>query len=64
LGGQRERLECLVLIATKRNAERLAAYFECSITDLVERLINERTELILSNLNNEERDAFLEQKKL
>ena len=60
-GGRRERLSCLLMIPTKRNIERLAFYYNCSITDCVEKLINERTIELLSGLDEAGRQAFFNQ---
>ncbi|MEI6001052.1 hypothetical protein H3V53_28865 [Paraburkholderia bengalensis] len=57
-GGRYERLSCFVSITTKRNVERLSDYFGCTMTQMVERLINEKTESLLRKLNEEERQRF------
>ncbi|TDY21986.1 hypothetical protein B0G81_2239 [Paraburkholderia sp. BL6665CI2N2] len=64
LGGKHERISCLVCISTKRNLERLACYFDCTITEMIERLINERTSDVLSKLDEESQDRFLAQGEL
>lgn len=50
----------LIGIAAKRKLERLAGYFEGTITEAIERLIDERTLSLWTQLNDEDRDAFLE----
>jgi hypothetical protein len=50
-----------VCIPTKRNLERLASYFDCTITEMIERLINERTSDLLGKLDEESQDRFLAQ---
>jgi hypothetical protein len=62
LGGRRERLSCLIAITTKRNVERLAFHFGCSITETVEKLINDKTAVVLSSLDNSGQQAFFEQR--
>jgi hypothetical protein len=62
-GGRRERLQCLILISTKRNLERLAASLGCSITECVEKLINEKAQSVLEDLDDDARRVFLEQNK-
>lgn len=57
-GGTYERINCLVGISTKRNVERLAFHLECTITELLEQLINEKTHEVLSKLDGENRDRF------
>jgi len=61
LGGKHERISCLVCIPTKRNLERLASYFDCTITEMIERLINERTADLLGKLDEESQERFLAQ---
>jgi len=53
VGGKHERITCLVSISTKRNVERLAFHFDCTITEMIERLINEKTADLLSELDEE-----------
>jgi hypothetical protein len=64
LGGKHERISCLVPISTKRSVERLAFHFECTITEMIERLINEKTADILSMLDEEGQYRFLAQGSL
>jgi len=61
LGGKYERISVLVGISTKRNVERLAFHFGCTITEMLERLINERTDQVLSSLDKEDQHRFLVQ---
>jgi hypothetical protein len=60
-GGKHERISCLVSISTKRNLERLAFHFESTITEMIERLINEKTQALLSQLDEQETQRFFEQ---
>ena len=60
-GGRRERLSCLLMIPTKRNVERLAFFYQCTITDCVEKLINERTAELLNGLDEAGRQTFFSQ---
>jgi hypothetical protein len=60
-GGRHERISCLVCISTKRSVERLAFYFGCTITQMIEKLINDKTADVLSELDDEERERFFEQ---
>jgi hypothetical protein len=60
LGGRYELLSCLVRIATKRNLVRLAVFFSCSITETIERLIEDRASLIRNRLSGTDLEAFLE----
>jgi hypothetical protein len=50
-----------VAISSKRNVERLAFHFECTITEMIERLINEKTVDVLSKLDEEEQHRFFAQ---
>lgn len=50
----------LIGITAKRKLERLAGYFEGTITETIERLIDERTLSLWTQLNDEDREAFLE----
>lgn len=59
-GGRHERINCLIGIATKRKLERLAIHFGYTITKTIERLIEERTVSVCDQLNDCEREAFLE----
>lgn len=61
IGGKHERIYCLVSITTKRGVERLATHFQCTITEVIERLVNERVSEVLSSLSEEERSIFLTQ---
>jgi hypothetical protein len=60
-GGKHERISCLVSISTKRNLERLAFHFGYTITGMIEQLINEKTEKVLSQLDENETQRFFEQ---
>lgn len=60
-GGKHERISCLVSIATKRNLERLAFHFNNTITGTIETLINERTNSVLSQLDENGQQWFLSQ---
>jgi len=57
-GGSYERLSVLVRIATKRNLERLASHYGYTMTGMIEALINERTQQILSSLSEREQNDF------
>jgi hypothetical protein len=61
LGGKHERITCLVTISTKRSVERLAYHFGCTITDMIERLIKEKTANVLSELDAEGEYRFFAQ---
>ena len=61
VGGKHERVNCLVSISTKRNLERLAFHFEVTITGMIERLINEKAEVLLSQLDERETQRFFAQ---
>jgi hypothetical protein len=63
-GGKHERVSCLVFISTKRSIERLAFHFDCSITEMIEQLINEKTAEILSKLDEDGQCKFLIQEAL
>jgi hypothetical protein len=54
-------ISCLVSISTKRNLERLAFHFGYTITGMIEQLINEKTEKVLSQLDENETQRFFEQ---
>ncbi|BBU30303.1 hypothetical protein BTHE68_40370 [Burkholderia sp. THE68] len=60
-GGKHERISCLVPIPSKRNLERLAAYFGCTITGLIVRLIDEKTAEVMNSLDDEGRQRFFAQ---
>jgi hypothetical protein len=60
-GGKHERISCLVSISTKRSVERLAFHFGCTITQMIEKLINDRTADVLNNLDEQGRERFFEQ---
>jgi hypothetical protein len=60
-GGKHEQISCLVSISTKRNLERLAFYFGYTITGMIEQLINETTEKVLSQMDEQETQRFFEQ---
>lgn len=62
VGGRYERISCLVSISTKRSLERLSAHFGLTITEAVERLINEKAIEILSTMDDNERQEFFEEK--
>lgn len=62
MGGRHERLNCYVSISTKRNLDRLATYFRLTIVEMLERIINERATALLSQLNEEERVRFFEER--
>jgi hypothetical protein len=62
-GGRYERIGCLVSISTKRNLERLSAHFGLAITEIVERLINEKATAVLQGMNDSEKQEFFEEKK-
>jgi hypothetical protein len=64
LGGKHERVNCLVFISTKRSIERLAFHFDCSITEMIEQLIQDKTAEILSNLDEDGQYRFLIQEAL
>jgi hypothetical protein len=59
-GGKHEQISCLVSISTKRNLERLAFYFGYTITGMIEQLINETTEKVLSQMDEQETQRFFE----
>ena len=61
VGGKHERVSCLVSIATKRNLERLAFHFNNTITDTIEKLINERASDVLSQLDEDGQQQFFSQ---
>jgi hypothetical protein len=61
VGGRHERISCLVSISTKRSVERLAFHFGCTITQMIEKLINEKTAAVLNDLDDEGRERFFEQ---
>jgi hypothetical protein len=61
LGGKYERLGCLAPISTKRSVKRLAFHFDCSITELLERLINEKAAAVLDRLDEDAQYRFLAQ---
>ncbi len=61
LGGKHERISCLVSISTKRSVERLAIYFGYTITEMIERLINDKTANVLSKLDEEGQYRFFSQ---
>jgi hypothetical protein len=64
LGGKYERLNCMVLISTKRSVERLAFRFDCSITEMIERLINDKMTEVLGMLDDDEQIRFLAQETI
>jgi hypothetical protein len=64
LGGKYERLNCVVFISTKRSVERLAFHFDCSITEMIERLINDKMAEVLSQLDDDEQVRFLSQEAI
>jgi hypothetical protein len=64
LGGKHERISCLVCISTKRSVERLAFHFACNITEMIERLINEKASEILNELDEDGQFRFLAQEML
>jgi hypothetical protein len=64
LGGKHERMNCVVHISTKRSIERLAFHFDCSITEMVERLITEKAAEVLSTLDDDEQDRFFTQEAI
>ncbi|WP_148654379.1 hypothetical protein [Paraburkholderia caribensis] len=64
MGGRHERINCLVAISTKRSVERLAFYHRTTITGMIEKLINDKTAALLSELDDEERQRFFEQRML
>ena len=53
-----------MFIATKRSIERLAFHYDCSITEMIEQLINEKTAEILSKLDEDGQYRFLIQEAL
>jgi hypothetical protein len=61
LGGDHERINCLVYIPTKRSVERLAFHFDCSIRVMIERLISEKATEILRVLDDDAQYRFLAQ---
>lgn len=61
VGGKHERVYCLVSIATKRSLERLAFHFDCTITDTIEKLITDKTNEVLSALDEDEQQRFFSQ---
>ena len=58
IGGEYERISCIVAISTKRSVERLAAHFGCSITEMIERLITEKTTSVLTQLDDDGQQRF------
>ena len=61
VGGKHERVSCLVAIATKRSLERLAFHFNSTITGTIETLIIEKTNEVLSQLDEDGQQRFLSQ---
>jgi hypothetical protein len=61
VGGKYERVNCLVFISTKRSIERLAFHFDCSITEMIEQLINEKAAEIMGRLDEAGQCSFLVQ---
>nr|WP_132458228.1 hypothetical protein [Paraburkholderia sp. BL8N3] len=61
VGGKHERISCLVSIATKRSLERLAFHFNSTITGTIETLIIEKTNEVLSQLDEDEQQRFFSQ---
>jgi hypothetical protein len=59
LGGKHERISCLVSISTKRNIERLASHYGCTLTEMIGRLIDEKATEVLSDLTEEDQQKFL-----
>ena len=60
-GGRHERISCVVTISAKRSIERLASYFGCTITEMIERLIKDKTAEVLQSLGDEEMQRFYEE---
>jgi hypothetical protein len=61
VGGKHERVSCLVSIATKRSLERLAFHFGSTITATIEMLISEKTNEVLSQLDDDGQQRFFSQ---
>ncbi len=53
-----EQLSVMVSIATKRNLERISSHYGCTMTGMIEILINERTSIVLSCLSEIEKHEF------
>lgn len=61
VGGKHERISCLVSIASKRSLERLAFHCNRTITSTIEMLINEKTNEVLSQLDEDGQQQFFAQ---
>ena len=61
VGGKHERISCLVSISTKRSLERLAFHFDSTITGTIEMLINEKTNEVLRQLDEDGQERFFSQ---
>jgi hypothetical protein len=59
LGGKYERLNCFVFTSTKQSLERLAFRFGCNITEMIERLINDKAAEVLDKLEGVDQHNFL-----
>jgi hypothetical protein len=57
-GGSYERLTAVIPIATKRNLERLASHYTCTLARMLVVLVHERTAGLLNSLNEVEQEEF------
>jgi hypothetical protein len=58
--GNKMRLQCNLTTGVKRNLERLAHYYGCSITEMLETLINAETNRLLQGLSGSKQTQFYE----
>jgi hypothetical protein len=57
-GGSYERLSAVIPIATKRELERLASHYSCTLAGMIVMLIHERTVSLLNSLSEVEQEEF------
>ena len=57
-GGSYERLSAVIPIATKRDLERLASHYSCTLAGMIVMLIHERTVSLLDSLSEIEQEEF------
>ncbi|EIF33458.1 hypothetical protein BCh11DRAFT_01225 [Burkholderia sp. Ch1-1] len=57
-GGSYERLTAVIPIATKRQLERLASHYSCTLAGMIGMLVHERTLSLLNSLSEVEQEEF------
>lgn len=57
-GGSYERLTAVIPIATKRQLERLASHYSCTLAGMIGMLVHERTVSLLNSLSEIEQEEF------